>query len=287
VAAEISGSPGRLVKAVASLDDAGKGDLCFCSATAEDAAGRVAGCRSDVIIVSEDFAAADAERTLIRTRDPMLLFVRCLEHLFPGGRSVGISECANVHPDASIGKGVVIEPFAMVEQGCEVGEGAFLAHGASIREGSLLGRNVRVGPNTAIGVSGLAYGKTRGGEYVHFRHLGRAIIEDNIDIGSGCAVARGILKDTIIGRGTKVGNLVNIGHNVTIGRNCFVSASVTLCGSVEIEDDCWIAAGVTILNHVRIGRGATVSLGAVVSRDVPPGTTVAGFPARALPKSPS
>lgn len=266
VAAEISGDAARLIRGVGGLEEAGPGELCFCNAEVEEAVRMVATCGSDAVIVRDGFPAATvgAARSLVRTRDPMLLFVRCVEKLFAPSRAAGVSPGAMVHPEASIGEGTAIGAFTVIERGCQ------------------LGRNVNVGPNTVIGGSGLAYARNEAGEYAHFPHLGRVIVEDDVDIGSGCAIVRGILQNTAIGRGTKIGNLVNIGHNVSVGRNCFLSSGVTLCGSVRIGDDCWIAAGVVILNHVRVGRGATVSLGAVVNRDVAPGATVAGFPARTL-----
>lgn len=142
-----------------------------------------------------------------------------------------------------------------------------------------LGTNVIIGPNCCIGIAGQGYAKN-GNEYYHFPHLGKVIIEDNVTIGANTVICRGALSNTIIGKGTKIGNQVNIGHNVKIGKNTMIIAGAVICGSVEIGDNAWIGPGAKILNKIKIGKGAQVGIGAVIIKDVPDGKVAFGNPAR-------
>jgi UDP-3-O-[3-hydroxymyristoyl] glucosamine N-acyltransferase len=110
--------------------------------------------------------------------------------------------------------------------------------------------------------------------------LGRVIVQDDVEIGAGTTIDRGANRDTVIGEGTKIDNLVQIGHNVTIGRHCVLVAQVGISGSVTLEDFVVLGARVGVNNHVTIREGAQIAATAIVSRDVPPGVRYGGFPAK-------
>lgn len=285
--ASIIGDASRLIHGFSPLDDAAPGSLCFCRAGREAAARLIAASPAAAVIVGPDVSIDDpstlSQRTLVRTQDPMRVFIACINALLPETPRLGVDPGAQIAPDAKVAQDVLIERGAVIDDGCSVGAGSRIHAGARIYPRSRIGAGVQIQSNAVIGATGLAFGQEPDGRYVAFPHLGGVIIGDHVAIGANSVIVSGILTDTRIGDGTKIGNHVNVGHNVSIGRHCFISSGVTLCGSVAIEDRCWIAAGAVLANHVRIGAGSKVYLGAVVTSDVLPGAAVAGMPARVVP----
>jgi acetyltransferase-like isoleucine patch superfamily enzyme len=142
------------------------------------------------------------------------------------------------------------------------------------------GERVRIGEGVVIGARGMAYAQFAfGKQYIPMAHLGGVVIGDGVDIGPLTVVVRGILTDTEIGSGTKIGNRCTIGHNVKIGRNCFIAPGVCLGGSVRLEDGAYVGLGATVLNHVTVGEKAYIGAGSVVTKDVPAGKVAYGNPA--------
>jgi UDP-3-O-[3-hydroxymyristoyl] glucosamine N-acyltransferase len=164
-----------------------------------------------------------------------------------------------------------------------VGEDCYLAHGAHIGPNVRLGRNVRVGPGAVIGWDGFGFDKQPDGTWERKPETHGVVIGDDVEIGANACIDRGSYRDTVIGDGTKVDNLVHVAHNVQIGRNCLVIAGAELSGSVIVGDGAWIAPNACVREHLTVGEGAVIGLGAVVVKDVEANTTVAGNPARVLP----
>jgi len=130
-----------------------------------------------------------------------------------------------------------------------------------------------------IGSDGFGYVQ-RDGEHVKIPHVGRCILEDDVEIGANTTIDRGSIDDTVIGAGTKIDNLVQIGHNVRVGRACLIMAQAGIAGSVRIEDGCMILGQVGISGHHTIGKGARLAAQAGVFGDIPAGETWSGYPAR-------
>jgi len=147
-----------------------------------------------------------------------------------------------------------------------------------------IGRNVVIKPLAVIGYEGFGFEPTGSG-YEIFPHIGGVIIEDDVFIGSCTCVNRGKLEDTVIGQGTKIDNLVHVAHNVRLGKNCIVVAHTIIGGSVTIGNGVYIAMSAIIRDHVKIGDNAFIGMGAVVTKDVEPGVTVIGNPARPYQKT--
>ncbi len=211
----------------------------------------------------------------------------------------GIDPAARIADDARIGAGSVVGPFAVIESGARIGARARIGAGASIGAQVTLGDDCEIGPNAVcyagatLGhrvvlkanavVGGPGFGYVRGAEgHRRLPHLGACVLEDDVEIGSGACVDRGSFDDTIVGRGTKIDNLVQIAHNVQLGARCLVMATSGIAGSCRIGDDVIIAGGVGIADHVTIGQGAVIGAKSVVfgPGTVPAHAVVTGYPAR-------
>ena len=144
----------------------------------------------------------------------------------------------------------------------------------------LIGRHVHVGPSTVIWHDSFGYGRDGSGRPLHFPHLGRVVIEDDVDIGSLCSSVRGVLQDTHIGDCVKTDDHAYIAHNVTVEATALVMSGVRLTGWIRVGVGCWIGTGARVREGCCIGDGASVAMGGVVGCDIPVGKTVAGNPAR-------
>jgi len=151
-------------------------------------------------------------------------------------------------------------------------------------DNTILGKNVKIGSNCTIGCEGFGHGKDENGIWQRFPHFGKVIIGDNVEIGSNVIINRGVLGDTIIGNNVRIWHSVNIGHNSIIYDNAVILNGAILCGSVKVESGVWISPGAIIKNKIQIGYNSQVGLGAVVVKDVPHSTIVAGNPARVIGK---
>ena len=200
-----------------------------------------------------------------------------------------------VGPDAVIGSGCTILSHVTIGAGAALGEGCLIHAGARIGERVTLGRRVVLQPNACIGADGFSYvtpepgsieaaragtaGSARNERIVRLDSIGTVVLEDDVEIGAGSTVDRATLDATRIGQGTKIDNLVLIGHNTTIGRNCLIAGQVGISGSCRIGDRVVLAGQVGIADHVRIGDDAIVMAGSGIGRRVKAGAILMGYPA--------
>lgn len=219
-----------------------------------------------------------ADKTIILSKEPKLLFAKIANDLFVEQAPAGIHPTAYVHPQAKLGKDIHIGAFCYIDK-CEIGDGCVIHSHVSIEDGTVIGKNVTIKSGARIGQQGSGYVKNETGEYINFPQIGTVIIEDHVVIGSNTSIDGGALKFTKIGRGTKIDNQVQIAHNVLIGANCIITASVCIGGSCEIGNNVWIGLNASLKNKVKIGDNAFISMGAVVIRDLEAGASVIGNPA--------
>ena len=251
-----------------------------------------------LLVVAEDADVRDYDGPLLRHPQPRMVLAKLTRTMDaepqPGD---GVHPTAFVHSDALVGEGCAIGPNATVEAGAVLGDGVIVDAGAVVgahaRVGdgtrlfpnvviyprSRIGRHVRIHAGSVIGSDGFGYeAGPSGAEKIH--HLGWVEIEDHVEIGAQCAVDRGTLGATRIGAGSKIDNLVQIGHNVRIGRHCVIAGMAGIAGSTTLEDGVTVGAAAGVTDHATIGRGATLAGRAGVTKDVPAGETWGGLPAK-------
>jgi len=291
----------RVVGNVATLDRAGPADVAYCESrrfTALLRATRAGACfvrKGDVGLVPEATIALVGDQ-------PQRAFVTLGRHFYPDalhgishGGTGGISAQAAVDAAARLEEGVTVEPFAVIGPGAEVGRGSVIGAGAVIGPGVRIGRNsvvsagatlghallgdrVLIHPGVRVGQDG--FGFLPGGRgHLKIPQVGRVIIQDDVEIGANSTVDRGSNRDTVIGEGTKIDNLVQIGHNVVIGRHCLIAGNTGISGSTTIGDFVMIGGGTGIRDNVTIGSGARIAGMSAVSTNIPAGETWGGYPA--------
>jgi UDP-3-O-[3-hydroxymyristoyl] glucosamine N-acyltransferase len=285
-AADIVGDAQRGIRSVTALEAARPEGLCFSKRPVVEFAGGQPPLRGAIIIVPRDGADSRllveaADVTLIKVDAPRAYFIRALAKLAGPERmpAPNRSPSASVAPDARIGADVHLGPGVTIGAGAVVGARCVLFGGVQVYDGVELGAGAIVQANAVIGCHGQSYVRDADGAMLAMPHFGRVLVGEHVRIGANATIVRGTLRDTVIGRDTSIGNNVNVGHNVVVGARCFVGAGAVLAGSSAVGDDSWISIG-AVLRGVAVGRGVTVGAGAVVTRPVPDGKTVNGFPAR-------
>ncbi len=204
-------------------------------------------------------------------------------------RSAIVDKSALVDPSADIGPLAVIEPRAEIGPRCRIGPAAIIGSGVVLgpdcRIGAhaslshaILGARVYIYPGARVGQEGFGFASTKTG-FLTIPQLGRVILEDDVEVGANSTIDRGSTRDTVIGAGSRLDNLVQIGHNVIIGRYCVIVAQVGISGSTELEDFVRVGGQAAMAGHLRIGQGAQIGAQAGVISDVPPGAAMLGSPA--------
>jgi UDP-3-O-[3-hydroxymyristoyl] glucosamine N-acyltransferase len=296
VGGTLQGDGSASITGVAPLDRADATHLTFLASAkyAALAAERELG----VLLVTADLADAAHARARIVVTNPHEAMLPLLPLLYPEPvhtagihPSVVLGRGVTLADDVSIGAGVVVGDGArigtrtrldanvVVGDGVEIGAECHVYPGATLYSGTRIGDRVRVHAGARLGSDGFGY-VFRDGAHAKIPHVGRCIVESDVEIGANTTIDRGSIDDTVVGAGTKIDNLVHVAHNVRIGRLCLLMAQVGIAGSVRIEDGCILAGQAGIAGHVTIGRGARLAAQAGVFGSVPAGETWSGYPAR-------
>lgn len=290
------GAPSHLmVRDVAALDAAEAGDISVFSDRQHS--GQFEASRASVVITNARLSALPHNGcVLLVVRDPRLAFALVGHKFYPrDAPEAGVGASARVDPTAIIGEGcridsgVIIGAEAEIGARCHIGANAVIGTGVTVGANSTIGANttvshaligagVRIGSNVSIGGEGFGFVPGATG-LVPVRQLGRVIIGDNVRIGGNCAVDRGTFGDTVIGAGTAIDNLVQIGHNVRIGRSCVIAGQAGVAGSTTIGDFVMIGGQVAVSDHLTIGSHVRIAGKSGVMRDIADGEVVGGCPA--------
>lgn len=293
----INGDKNRLISHIASFKEAKEGDITFISDKKELKKIPTNQISASCILVSEDIETISCPKIIVD--NPKLAFAKLLEIFFPPPPTPpqGIHPSAVIGKDVEIGKEVSIGAYCIISDGVKIKDNVilypftFMGNDAVIGENSVvypqvviydkvkIGKDVIIHSGSVIGSDGFGYVKTADKHY-KIPQKGNVVIEDKVEIGAGVTIDRATLGATTIGEGTKIDNLVHVGHNVKIGKNCIIVAQVGISGSVTIEDNVIIAGQAGVSEHVLIKENTIVASRAGVIKDIGPNQIVSGFPAR-------
>jgi UDP-3-O-[3-hydroxymyristoyl] glucosamine N-acyltransferase len=292
---ELVGDATLVITGVSGIKEAQEGDITFLAnpkylPLLEET-------RASAIITSRDIKSA--AKPIIRTENPSLAFAKIVSFMAP----CEIKHPQGIHPsvilgkDVSLGRNVAIGPYAVIEDSVTIGEntiiysGCFVGHHTkigsntliyahvSIRERITIGNRVIIHNGTVIGSDGFGFA-TISGLHHKIPQIGTVEIGDDVEIGANVTIDRARFDKTVIGRGTKIDNLVQIAHNVVIGENSIIVAQVGISGSTTVGKNVILAGQVGLVGHINIGDNAVVMAQSGVSKSIPAGTTAWGYPAK-------
>ncbi len=290
---ELSGDPATPIRGLASLEQAGLGDLSFVSEAKHRAAAEQS--RASALLAPPGVELPG--RAIIRVGQPLLAVARLLRVFHPEPAptpgvhpTAVVADSARIAADATImayavvGAGSVVEsgavlhPQVVVGVRCRVGEGSVLYPHVVLREDVDVGRRVVIHAGSVLGADGFGY-LFDGTRHQKIPQVGRVVVEDDVEIGANVAIDRAMLGETVIGRGTKIDNLVQIGHNTVVGADTIIVAQTGISGSCRVGSRVVLAGQVGIADHLTIGDGAQIGAQSGVHRDVPAGAAMLGTPA--------
>jgi len=301
VGGRVEGNASVEIRGIAPIQDAVPGTIAFVSN--QKYVGALRTTKASAVLVSPEVAAmglAPAGTTLVILDDPYMAFARLLQHWTdPGPRKVvGISAKAHIEDTARVGKDANVHPFAYVGHGAVVGDRVDMHPGAYVGPGAVVGDDTILGPNSVIhqacrvgsrcylyagavvGSDGFGFAPDPvTGQHVKIPQVGIAVIEDDVELGANVTIDRAVFGETRVGRGTKIDNQVQVGHNAIVGKGCFIVAQAGISGTSRIGNGVTIAGQAGVAGHITIGDGATIGAQAGVHGDVKAGERVLGSPA--------
>ena len=279
----------------AGLDEAGPSDVSFLANPRYTP--KVNSTRAAAVYISNE-AAIDRNIALLRAKDPYLAYTRALRLFHPEPAfTAHVHESAVIDPsstvsatariDASvvigpacqIGEGVHIFPNVTIYEGVVIGKDSIIHSGVVVRERSQIGERVVIHNNVVVGCDGFGYAKDEERHWLKIPQTGRVVIEDDVEIGAGTTIDRASVGESRIGRGSKIDNLVQIGHSCTVGEDTLLCAQVGLAGSSHIGNRVILAGQAGVAGHLTIGDDVVLTAKSATSHDVPSGKVISGIPA--------
>jgi len=271
------------ITGIARFGYADPGDLCFCDqepgAELEDISDGA------VILCKEHLSGGLRKRypgaIFISLPDPRATFIDIGHRLLAEGKvgvSVAVPRPFSTHATVQVGAHSVIHPEVRIEKDVQIGASCVIHRGTWIQEGTV------IRDNTVVGVEGINFYRGLDGRQRRFPHFASVVIGENVEIGAGSVVVRGILNSTCIGRHSVIGNLCNIGHVVEIGEKVWMSVGCIIGGHTTVKPGATLGMGVTVRDNIEIGENAQIGMASVVMKSVPSGTSMFGNPAHALGK---
>jgi UDP-3-O-[3-hydroxymyristoyl] glucosamine N-acyltransferase len=294
VAGRVCGDPKVIIKSASTLGRADEGDISFLTNRKYEK--QLRNTKASAVIVGKETPAASVP--LLIADDPYYAFMQImvLLHGHRKHKKIGVSPKATISDSAKIGTdchihdfvtisdnarikdGCIIYPNVYIGQGVQIGNDSIIYPNVAVYDDCKIGNRVIINANSTIGEDGFSYATYKGTHH-KIPQTGIVIIEDDVEIGAGCGIERGTLNDTIIGQGSKLGDMVTIGHGTRIGSHCLLVAQVGIAGSTNIGHHCTIGGQVGIVGHINIGNNVTIAAQAGVINNIPDNKIVLGAPA--------
>jgi UDP-3-O-[3-hydroxymyristoyl] glucosamine N-acyltransferase len=292
---EIVGDDSIIITGISGIQEADVGDITFVANPKY--LPLIEKTRASAIVTSRDIKTAS--KPIIRTENPSLAFAKIVSSVMPCEvkHPEGLHSTAILGEKVSLGQNVALGPYVVIEDNVSIGDNTIIYANCYVGHHSQIGSNTLVYPNvsirerinignrvviqsgTVIGSDGFGFVTIEG---IHHRipQVGTIIIEDDVEIGANVTIDRARFDKTVIGRGTKIDNLVQIAHNVVIGENCFIVAQVGISGSTRVGNNVILAGQVGVVGHIKIGDNSIAMAQSGVNKTIAPGTTVWGYPAK-------
>ena len=294
--AHVDGDETIEIRGAAGLAEAAKGHVTFLANPRYTPQVKTTG--ASAIYLSEGVEIERPDMAVLRAKDPYLAYTRALILFHPEpefrpfvhtsavidpsariASTVFVGALVVIGRDVDIGNHVQIHPNATIYDGVRIGAGSVIHSGVAIRENSVIGERVIIHNNAVIGCDGFGYAKDEQRRWLKIPQTGRVVIEDDVEIGAGTTIDRASVGESRIARGTKLDNLVQIGHSCTIGEDTLLCAQVGLAGSSHIGNRVILAGQAGVAGHLTIGDDVVLTAKSATSHDVPPGKMISGIPA--------
>ena len=299
IGGEITGDESLEIKNLAKIEEARPGDLTFLYLTHYEK--HFLSTKASAILVKPGFNKSRSDISYVEVPDPNKAFFKLVRKFFPPSYPLeGVDKTAFIHPDAEIGENVAAGKNVVISEGCrignnvrifhntvllqnvEIGDDCLLFQNISIRENCKIGNRVIIHPGTVIGSDGFGFEPDEKGQFSKIPQIGNVIIEDDVELGSNVSVDRASIGSTIIKRGVKVDNLVQIAHNVYIGEDTVISAQAGISGSTKVGKNCFILGQVGLTGHIDIADNVIIIAQSGVSKSITKAGTYFGYPAKEL-----
>lgn len=293
-----------MIHGLASLNNAGPQQISFCDSVkySESLKTSIAGA---CLVTEKLLSLVPAHIIPLVVKNPQSSFINLTRKLYPEFLSPKAFYAENddyddaiIHEDAEIEHNVTIDPGVIIAKNVIIGSGTHIGGGTVIGENVTIGRNCSIAPNVTlqychignrvilhpgvrVGQDGFGF-RFQNGKHEKIPQIARVIIQDDVEIGANTTIDRGSIRDTVIGEGTKIDNLVQIAHNVQVGRHCIIVSFVALAGSCTLEDNVTLAGFVSVNNHVTVGEGAIILATSAVKDNVPKNARYGGAPAKPI-----
>jgi UDP-3-O-[3-hydroxymyristoyl] glucosamine N-acyltransferase len=291
-----SGSPDIDITSAAGLDIAGQNDVSFLANPKYTP--QVKETNAGAVILNDGVDADRVDIAILRAKDAYVAYTLALRLFFPDppvvpgiyktasiDPSSRVDETAEIHANVVIGKNCIVEagvriyPNVTIYDGVKIGRDSVIHSGVSIRENCEIGRRCIIQNNSTIGSHGFGYARTEDKKWLKIPQVGRVVVENDVEIGANSSIDCASVGESRIKRGTKIDNLVQIGHSCTVGEDALICAQTGLAGSSVIGDRVILAGQVGIAGHLKVGEDAVLTAKSATSHDVEPGKTISGIPA--------
>ena len=296
IGGKIFGNDEIEISNIAKIEDAKSGELTFLYSPAYEKF--LVTTQAAVVVIKSSFNKIREDITYIEVENPQSAMLSIIDKFFkPEILVVGIDPTASVHESVELGKNVTLGKNVVVSQNCKIGNNSAILHNTvlmenvevgndtliypnvTIRENCTIGNNVIIHSNSVVGSDGFGFTPNKDGSYKKIPQIGNVIIEDDVEIGSNVSIDRAALGSTIVKKGAKIDNLVQIAHNVVVGENTAISSQSGIAGSTKIGKNCVFGGQVGIVDHVEIGDKVIIGAQSGVSKPILEAGIYSGSPA--------